>query len=75
VSATGRSRPRARHTGRHTPQGLVNSDGELTAAGEHWAEDQAAIRLGYWDPPAEFDDPGPDGMGWAPDPFPGGSIV
>lgn len=75
MSATGRSRPRARHTGRRTPQGLVNSDGELTAAGEHYAEDQQALRSGYWDPPTRLDDPGPAGVGWAPEPYPDGGLI
>lgn len=48
---------------------------ELTPAEEHRAEYEAQARAGWWDPPSEFADPGPDGMGWAPDPFPGGSIV
>lgn len=39
------------------------------------AELRDEIRRGYWDPPAEFDDQGPDGHGWAPDPYPGGGLV
>jgi hypothetical protein len=73
MSATGRSKHRVRHTGRRTPLGLFGPDGDLTAQGEHWAEDQQAQRAGYWDPP--INDPGPDGYGWTPEPFPGGGLI
>ena len=73
MSATNRSRPRARHTGRHALNGLVNSDGELTAHGERYAEYREQARAGYWDPPG--DDAGPDGYGWGIDPGPDSAVA
>lgn len=57
-------------------RGLLTRDGqELTETGERAAEYLAECRADWWDPPAQFDDAGPDGHGWAPDPFPGGSLI
>lgn len=39
------------------------------------AEYRRELADGYWDPPAEFDPPAPTKHGWAPDPYPGGSLV
>lgn len=56
--------------------GLMTPDGlDLAPAGERCAEYETEARAGYWDPPAQFDDPGPGGHGWAPDPFPGGGLI
>lgn len=60
-------RPGIRRRHRRTPRGWIGRDGELTEHGEAMAEAAAEARDGRWDPPAEFDDPGPDGYGWAPD--------
>jgi hypothetical protein len=50
-------------------------DGELNEQGERQAEYEAEARAGYWDPPARFDDPGPDGMGWSPEPYPDSAVI
>jgi hypothetical protein len=64
----------ARRTRSWIARGLLTSDGtELTAAGERQAEYEAEARAGHWDPPG--DDTGPDGYGWAPNPFPDSAVI
>lgn len=59
----------SRRTQAWIARGLMTRDGlDLTPSGEARAEREAEERAGYWDPPARFDDAGPEGFGWGIDP-------
>lgn len=49
--------------------GLVDADGELTAAGERLAEDR------FYGAGERDDDPGATGFGYEPDPYPDGWLI